>query len=60
MFLTITYAAIMGLVLPLVFKKLSVDPAVASGALLSTTNDAVAINVYFILAIVLFKGVFVA
>ena len=58
MFLTITYAAIMGLVLPLLFKRLKVDPAVASGALLSTTNDAVAINVYFILAIVLFKGVF--
>jgi magnesium transporter len=60
MLLTITYAAIMGLLLPLFFRRLKVDPAVASGALLSTTNDAVAINVYFILAIVLFKGVFAA
>jgi len=60
MFLTITYAAIMGLILPLLFRRLKVDPAVASGALLSTTNDAVAINIYFILAIVLFKGVFAA
>ncbi len=59
MFLTITYAAIMGLLLPLLFRKLKVDPAVASGALLSTTNDVVAINVYFILAIIFFKAIFV-
>lgn len=58
MVLMMTYSAVMGLVLPLVFKKLKVDPAVASGALLSTTNDTVAINVYFIFAIVLFKGIF--
>jgi magnesium transporter len=45
----------MGVLVPLFFKKIKIDPAVASGALISTANDLVAINVYFLLAAMLLK-----
>ncbi len=55
MFLTITFAALMGVTVPLFFKKIRIDPAVASGALVTTANDLIAINTYFLLAGFLLK-----
>ena len=39
-----------GVTIPLLFKKLKVDPAVASGPLITTLNDLVAVVVYYGLA----------
>jgi magnesium transporter len=47
-----------GTVIPLIFKKLGVDPAVASGPLITTFNDLVAVVTYYSLAWVLLLNVF--
>lgn len=39
-----------GTVIPILFKKLKIDPAVASGPLITTINDLVAVVVYYGLA----------
>ena len=39
-----------GTLIPMFFKKINVDPAVASGPLITTVNDLVAIVVYYGLA----------
>lgn len=55
MFITITFAAFTGVLIPVFFKKIKIDPAVASGALVTTSNDLIAINIYFLLAALLMK-----
>ena len=42
-----------GTTIPMVFKKLGVDPAVASGPLITTINDLIAVVTYYTLAWVL-------
>ncbi len=51
--LAMTVSSLMGTVIPLTFKKLKVDPAVASGPLITTINDLVAVVTYYGLAWVL-------
>jgi magnesium transporter len=46
----------MGVIVPLFFKKIRIDPAVASGAMIATANDLLAINIYFLLAAVFMKA----
>ena len=48
--LSILLSSITGTVVPLAFKKLNVDPAVASGPLITTLNDLVAVVTYYGLA----------
>ena len=36
-----------GTLIPLFFKKIKVDPAVASGPLITTVNDLVAVVAYY-------------
>jgi magnesium transporter len=55
LFIAITFGALMGVIVPLFFKRIKIDPAVASGALIATANDLVAINIYFLLAALLLK-----
>ena len=43
-------ASLVGTTIPILFKKLKVDPAVASGPLISTVNDLVAVVTYYGLA----------
>ena len=43
-------SSISGTVIPLAFKKLRIDPAVASGPLITTVNDLVAVTAYYGLA----------
>lgn len=50
MMLSMTVSSLMGTVIPLLFKKLGVDPAVASGPLITTFNDLVAVMAYYGLA----------
>ena len=43
-------ASLTGTVVPMTFKKMGVDPAVASGPLITTVNDLVAVVTYYGLA----------
>lgn len=54
---SILLSSVSGTVIPLIFKKLGVDPAVASGPLITTVNDLVAVVVYYGLAWFLLIGV---
>ena len=40
-------SSLVGTIVPMLFKKIGVDPAVASGPLITTINDLVAIMVYY-------------
>ncbi len=52
--LTLIISAFFGAMLPIFFSKIKVNPAVASGPLITTINDIVAILIYFNLAALLF------
>ncbi len=47
MLLAMTVSSITGTVIPMFFKKVGVDPAVASGPLITTLNDLVAVVTYY-------------
>ncbi|SCZ77152.1 magnesium transporter [Acidaminobacter hydrogenoformans] len=53
MFSNIVTAAAIGTLVPMIFKKLGVDPAVASAPFISTTVDITGLTIYFSLATVL-------
>ncbi len=40
-------ASIIGAVVPLVFKEINVDPALATGPFITTFNDVVGLLIYF-------------
>lgn len=48
--LSMFLSSISGTVIPMIFKKFKVDPAVASGPLITTLNDLVAVVTYYGLA----------
>lgn len=50
---SILLSSISGTVVPIFFKKLNIDPAVASGPLITTINDLVAVITYYGLAWIL-------
>lgn len=54
MFTAILVAALTGTAVPFIFKHFRVDPAFASGPIVTTINDITALSIYFILASVLF------
>ena len=45
--LAIIVSSLVGTLVPLFFKKIKVDPAVASGPLITTVNDLVAVVIYY-------------
>ena len=53
---SMTVAAIVGALLPMVFARLNVDPAVATGPFVTTTLDIVSILAYFAIANYLLIG----
>ena len=53
-----TFASLVGSVVPILLSKLKIDPAVASGPFITTINDILAIIIYYGLAFVLFISVF--
>ena len=55
--LAILISSIVGTATPIIFKKLKIDPAVASGPLITTINDLVAVVSYYGLAWVLLINV---
>jgi len=48
--LALFIAGLVGTLVPMFFKKIHVDPAVASGPLITTTNDLIAVVTYYGLA----------
>jgi magnesium transporter len=48
--LSMTIAATLGALLPLIFKKINIDPAVATGPIVTTSIDIIGLSVYFFLA----------
>lgn len=55
--LSMVLSSLSGTLIPLMFKKLKVDPAVASGPLITTVNDLVAVVTYYGLAWILIINV---
>ena len=51
-------SSIVGTIVPILFKRLGVDPAVASGPLITTINDLVAVVVYYGLAMIVLIDMF--
>ena len=45
--ISMIFASALGTLIPLFFKKIKVDPAVASGPLITTVNDLVAVACYY-------------
>lgn len=56
MLASIVVANAAGTIIPVIFKKCKVDPAVASGPLITTLNDIIAVSIYYGLAWLLFKA----
>ncbi len=53
--ITMTCAATFGAILPLFFRRFGVDPAVASGPLVTTSLDLLSITIYFTVATTLLQ-----
>ncbi len=56
MFLAIQISTFMGMVLPYLFRRMGIDPAISSGPLVTTANDMLSYLIYFSLAL-LFLGI---
>ena len=55
--LAMVISSSVGTIIPLFFKKIKVDPAVASGPLITTVNDLVAVVTYYGLSRILLINV---
>lgn len=53
MLLSMSISSLTGTLIPMFFRKVGVDPAVASGPLITTVNDMVAVVTYYGLAMIL-------
>ena len=53
MFSAIMVSTTLGLLLPFVFRKIGIDPAISSGPLVTTANDSISVTIYMALAVVL-------
>ena len=58
LFIAMTLSSMFGTLIPLFFKKIKIDPAVASGPLITTINDLVAVVTYYGLAWLLILTIF--
>ncbi len=56
--IAMTIASSIGTLIPMFFKKIGVDPAVASGPFITTLNDFIAVVVYYSLCYVFLLNVF--
>ena len=51
-------SSLVGTIIPMLFHKIHIDPAVASGPLITTINDLVAVVVYYGLAMIVLIDIF--
>jgi magnesium transporter len=50
----IVFATVLGTFIPLVLNKMNIDPAIATGPFITTTNDLLGLAVYFTLGRILY------
>ncbi len=55
MFISIMLSTTIGLFLPFIFRRVGIDPAISSGPLVTTANDALGILTYFTLAMMILR-----
>jgi len=53
MFSAIMVATTLGLLLPFLFRRIGIDPAISSGPLVTTANDSISVAIYMTLALLL-------
>lgn len=53
--ISMTISSFVGAIVPIIFKKINVDPAVASGPFITTINDLTALLIYYGLSAILFN-----
>lgn len=53
MFAAIMVATTLGLVLPFLFRRIGIDPAISSGPLVTTANDSISVAIYMTLTLLL-------
>jgi len=51
MFSAIMVSTTLGLVLPFIFNRIGIDPAISSGPLVTTANDSISVAIYMMLAV---------
>ena len=51
-------SSMVGTVIPMFFHKIKIDPAVASGPLITTVNDLVAVLTYYGLSMIFLIDIF--
>lgn len=56
MAVAIMTASLLGMSLPYLFRKFGVDPAIASGPIVTTTNDIVSVLAYFLVAMLILSN----
>jgi len=56
--IALVISSILGLVLPILFKKIKIDPAVASGPMITTINDICSSCIYYTLIGIFFGVLF--
>ena len=54
LFCVIVLASVIGATIPLIFNRIGVDPALATGPFITTSNDVIGLVVFFILATFLY------
>jgi len=54
-FLVVVWSNFVGVVTPVIFKKIHIDPAIASGPLITTMNDVVGVFIYLSIATLLLR-----
>jgi len=53
MFTAIAVATTLGLMLPFLFRRIGIDPAISSGPLVTTANDSISVAIYLTLTLLL-------
>ncbi len=53
MFAAIMVATTLGLILPFLFRRVGIDPAISSGPLVTTANDSISVSIYMALTLML-------
>ena len=53
MLVAIVASAILGVLVPYLFRLIRIDPAIAAGPLVTTIDDIVAIGIYYVAALLI-------
>ena len=54
-FVVVIFAAVFGTLFPLVLDRVKIDPALATGPFITTTNDILGLTIYFLIAYLMYQ-----